>query len=405
MYRKNTGSQFVHFQGVDASTGGIKSGVTWTIRRCIDGTFAAGGGTCTEDGTTGWYKCALSQADTNGNNIGFNFTGTGAVPQTVNIITDGNPPSVDVAKLLGTAWLTPGTAGTPDVNTKLIGGTAPNALVAGRVDAVTSMRSSTAQAGAAGTITLDASASATDNIYIRDLIYLTGGTGAQQCRRCTAYNGTTKVATISPNWTTTPDNTTTFTIIPFTGIDALAVSGTLQTGGDIIGVLGTPAGASLAADLAEIEGETDGIIATLGSPAGASIAADLAEIEGETDAIQASTAGLTFTSAGKVDANMLATNGDATSAANVAKTTRAIGRCTASGVPTTTSIPTSACAPSGAVADQFKGRIITFDADTTTSALRGQATDITASSNSATPTFTVTALTTAPASGDTFSIT
>ena len=32
----------------------------------------------------------------------------------------------DVRDLLGTAWLTPGTAGTPDVNTKLAGGTAWN---------------------------------------------------------------------------------------------------------------------------------------------------------------------------------------------------------------------------------------------------------------------------------------
>src|SRR5260221_6111673 len=93
MYRKNVAGQFVHFQGVDATTGGIKSGVIWTMRRCIDGTFAAGGGTVTEDGTTGWYKCALAQADTNGNNIGFNFTGTGAIPQTVNIITTAADPT------------------------------------------------------------------------------------------------------------------------------------------------------------------------------------------------------------------------------------------------------------------------------------------------------------------------
>jgi hypothetical protein len=93
MYRKNVAGQFVEFQGVDATTGGIKSGVTWTMRRCIDGTFAAGGGTVTEDGTTGWYKCALAQADTNGNNIGFNFTGTGAIPQTVNIVTTACDPT------------------------------------------------------------------------------------------------------------------------------------------------------------------------------------------------------------------------------------------------------------------------------------------------------------------------
>lgn len=96
MYRKNTAGQFVHFQGVDASTGGIKSGVTWTMRRCIDGTFAAGGGTVTEDSTNGWYKCALTQADTNGNNIAYNFTGTGAVPQTVNIVTTAGDPTDSV---------------------------------------------------------------------------------------------------------------------------------------------------------------------------------------------------------------------------------------------------------------------------------------------------------------------
>lgn len=117
-------------------------------------------------------------------------------------------------------------------------------------------------------------------------------------------------------------------------------------------------------------------------------------------------AGIVFdvsTATPTVDATKL--NGDATSAANIAKTTRAIARCTATTGASPTSIPTSACTPAGAVADQFKGRIITFDADTTTTALRGQSTDITASSNAATPTFTVTALTTAPAPDDTFSIT
>ncbi len=93
MYRKNVASQFFCFQGVDATTGGIKSGVSWTIRRCIDGTFAAATGTVSEDGTTGWYKMALSQADTNGNDISFNFTGSGAVPQTVNILTTACDPS------------------------------------------------------------------------------------------------------------------------------------------------------------------------------------------------------------------------------------------------------------------------------------------------------------------------
>jgi hypothetical protein len=56
-----------------------------------------------------------------------------------------------------------------------------------------------------------------------------------------------------------------------------------------------------------------------------------------------------------------------------------------------------------AVDDQFIGRVIVFDTGTTTAALRGQATVITDYTH-ATLTFTVTALTTAPASGDTFSV-
>jgi hypothetical protein len=69
---------------------------------------------------------------------------------------------------------------------------------------------------------------------------------------------------------------------------------------------------------------------------------------------------------------------------------------------TTTSIPTSSLVPAAAVTDQFKGRIIIFDKTTSTANLRGQASDITAST--AGGTLTCTALSTAPASGDTFGI-
>lgn len=81
-----------------------------------------------------------------------------------------------------------------------------------------SIRSSTAQAGGGTSITLDASASATTDYYKNDLIYITGGTGVGQSRFCTAYNGTTKVATVNSAWATNPDNTSTFAIIPFDSI-------------------------------------------------------------------------------------------------------------------------------------------------------------------------------------------
>lgn len=69
---------------------------------------------------------------------------------------------------------------------------------------------------------------------------------------------------------------------------------------------------------------------------------------------------------------------------------------------TTTSIPTSSLVPAASVTDQFKGRTLVFTDDTATTQLRGQATDITASTSGGT--LTVTALTNSPATGDTFVI-
>jgi hypothetical protein len=77
-----------------------------------------------------------------------------------------------------------------------------------------------------------------------------------------------------------------------------------------------------------------------------------------------------------------------------------LGTCDTGG--STTSIVTSSLDPAAAVTDQFKGKIVTFAEDTTTANLRGQSTDITGSTSGGV--LTVTALTTAPVSGDTFSI-
>ena len=105
----------------------------------------------------------------------------------------------------------------------------------------------------------------------------------------------------------------------------------------------------------------------------------------------------------RVTANTDQINGVATAAARLALSTQGIVTGTVGAASTTTSIVTSALDPAAAVIDQFKGRIVTFKQDTTTANLRGQSTDITAST--ALGVLTVTALTTAPASGDTFTIT
>jgi hypothetical protein len=80
-------------------------------------------------------------------------------------------------------------------------------------------RVGTAQAGAASSITLDAGASAVAGAYVGDQIYLYGGTGGGirgtgQRRTVTAYNPSTKVATVNRTWDTTPDSTTLFMMLP-----------------------------------------------------------------------------------------------------------------------------------------------------------------------------------------------
>jgi hypothetical protein len=101
-------------------------------------------------------------------------------------------------------------------------------------------------------------------------------------------------------------------------------------------------------------------------------------------------------------ADIQAVAGSATSATNLRQGTLGTATGTVAALSTTTSINTTGLSPAAAVADQFKGKILTFASNTTTAALQGQSTDITASSN--TGVLTVTALTTAPAAGDTFTI-
>lgn len=126
-------------------------------------------------------------------------------------------------------------------------------------------------------------------------------------------------------------------------------------------------------------------------------------LDTEVAAIKAKTDSLTFTVAGEVNANTRYISGASASADNLERSTLGIVLGTVGAASTTTSIVTSALDPAAAVADQFKGKIVTFDRATTTANLRGQSTDITASSNVGV--LTCTALTDAPVSGDTFVIT
>lgn len=72
--------------------------------------------------------------------------------------------------------------------------------------------SATAQAGAASTITLAAGANDADDFYNGARILITENLGEGQIRTVSAYNGTSKIATIIPAWTTTPEINSKYTL-------------------------------------------------------------------------------------------------------------------------------------------------------------------------------------------------
>lgn len=85
------------------------------------------------------------------------------------------------------------------------------------------IRIGTAQAGGASSITLDASASATNDLYNYALVKIISGTGAGQTRQISDYNGSSKVATVSLAWTTQPSSDSVF-VLDALGVDAATVA-------------------------------------------------------------------------------------------------------------------------------------------------------------------------------------
>jgi hypothetical protein len=225
-----------------------------------------------------------------------------------------------------------------------------------------SIRSNTAQAGSGTSITLDASASAVTDFYKNALVVITGGTGVGQGRFCTAYNGSTKVATVTA-WATNPDNTSTFAVIAFDAIvgataptaaqNATAVWQDLLAGSDfstassigkllkddIDAAISTRASQTsldtlddyVDTEVAAIKAKTDQLVFTvanqidanvldwksatapamtgdafarLGAPAGASVSADVAAVKADTAAVKTKTDQITFTTANKVDSTI-----------------------------------------------------------------------------------------------------
>ena len=98
----------------------------------------------------------------------------------------------------------------------------------------------TAQAGAAGSITLASGASGTSEIYTGMVISITGGTGNGSVGVITSYNGSTKVATVQKSTAAfTPDATSEYSISANVGYKPVSSSFESATiyiyvGGDVL---------------------------------------------------------------------------------------------------------------------------------------------------------------------------
>lgn len=179
----------------------------------------SGGGTHDADG---YYAITLDATDTNTvGRLQLSVRETGALPvyHEFEVLEEAIYDALYGASATGalpvsSGGITSSSFGAGAINAAAIADAAIDRATFAADTGLQSIRSNTAQAGASGSVTLDASASSTTDFYKGDIIYLTGGTGAGQYRLCTAYNGTTKVATVLPAWATNPDNTSTFAVIP-----------------------------------------------------------------------------------------------------------------------------------------------------------------------------------------------
>jgi len=344
---------------------------------------------CTNEATEisqGVYYLDLTSTEMNADNVAVivKTSSTGAVVPTFSISPqETGDIKVDIQSLLGTAWLTPGTAGTPDVNVKLwnglttvalplvpttagrtldvstggeagmdwanigsptttvnLSGTSTKAVeptVAGRtldvastgeagldfnnvnlpvgaVPVVGIVEGGTLQSGTSGGAVLRSATAFADSIIVGDAITITGGTGVGQSRLIVGYVQSTKTITIDPPWTTTVDNTSTYIIAgappaPTSSSYLQTVLVSVGTGTGQINLSSGNVPATVAGAVGSVTGNVGGnVVGSVASVTGAVgsvtglTASDVAAIKAKTDS-------LTFTAAGKVDANVLKMNG------------------------------------------------------------------------------------------------
>ncbi|MDE2098982.1 MAG: hypothetical protein KGL39_17140 [Patescibacteria group bacterium] len=87
-YKKNTGSQYATLAGIKAADGTALTGLSYTIKRSLDGGAQATAGGTMSELAGGQYSFAYAAADLNGLDCSSYFTASTAVPVNYTIVTD-----------------------------------------------------------------------------------------------------------------------------------------------------------------------------------------------------------------------------------------------------------------------------------------------------------------------------
>jgi hypothetical protein len=223
--KKNVASQRIGAQMVSASDGSAFTGSVTVYVTGDAGTQAAGSvgsGACTHEGN-GYHTYAPAQAETNYDLVAFTFTGTGAIPATVQVFTSfpqtaDAPSAVTVAAAVWDRVITGANHNITNSAGKRLRELTNSVVTSG-----------TAQGGATASITLASAASSVDGTYDPAIVRISGGTGIGQARQIIQYVGSTRVASVDRDWRVAPDNTSEYEIIA--GANLISTNEGLAQGG------------------------------------------------------------------------------------------------------------------------------------------------------------------------------
>lgn len=245
--RKNIANQHFYVKLTDVADGSAVTSGSPTVTVDKDGAGSPGaiaGSIAHVSG--GMWLVNPAQADTNADFLGFTVALSGAITVVANFVTTAANPhdavrgglsALPAAAADGAGGLPISDAGGLDLDALNTNVSDIETAVAGLNDASAGaiadavwdeaaaghvadgsfglanqvLRAATAAAGASGSITLDASAPTTTDLFNGYIVAIVGGTGAGQARLITDYSSG-RVASVAPDWAVTPDNTSKFVL-------------------------------------------------------------------------------------------------------------------------------------------------------------------------------------------------